>query len=360
MTELTLSSCEPRTLLSHMALYGLAAILEAEGTPDVRVRWTGDAAVPRPVVSVSGTDDLEIAAVLHRHAQTLNAERAWIQRNIVIKTANGENTRGLMSPRLATFAGPGVWEQTQQLRHGVLDSLTTEHRWLDLRFAAALGEPCYWRFNNKDAPLQDDAASRYEMQPRNQGAEFVGSRLRKLAEAVAGRQPAEVLAGLRGESVRDEIGGDRSDSRTATGLAALGPTDNALAWCSLWGISQLPTTMRVNNPADTAGHLRFRRSEWFYVPVWHEPWRPARLRSVLASRFLRVLASDGIKETVAGIERKPYADTEIPEARAWLGKRGVVGAMRFPVHKFGSANAPERRAMAGEPISVQTSARATK
>lgn len=29
MTQLTLAGCEPRTLLSHMALYGLAAILEA-------------------------------------------------------------------------------------------------------------------------------------------------------------------------------------------------------------------------------------------------------------------------------------------------------------------------------------------
>ncbi|HET9081303.1 MAG TPA: hypothetical protein VFO01_12415 [Trebonia sp.] len=358
MTEFTLNSCEPRTLLSHMALYGFAAILEAEGATDARVRWTGDRAKPRPVVSFPGLDEISVAALLHRHAQALNAEDAWVQQNIVLKTANGESARGLMSPRLAAFADPGLWKRVQRQRHGVLDSLTSGHRWLDLKFVAALGEPCYWRFNSKDAPLQDDGASRYEMQPRNQGAEFVGSRLRKLAEAVARRDPSELLAGLRGESVKDEIGSDRSDSRTATGLAGLGPTDNALAWCALWGISQLPTAMRVNSPADTTGHLGFRRNEWFYAPIWHEPWRPARLRSVLASRPLRVLASDGIKETVAGVERKPFADTDISEARAWLGSRGVEGVMRFPIQKFGSANAPERRAMDGEPIPVLTFARA--
>ena len=31
MTQITLAGCEPRTLLSHMALYGLGAILEAGG-----------------------------------------------------------------------------------------------------------------------------------------------------------------------------------------------------------------------------------------------------------------------------------------------------------------------------------------
>jgi CRISPR-associated protein Csb3 len=354
MTEITMSSCEPRTLLSHMAMYGLAAILESEGAPDVRVRWTDDGAKPRPVVSLSGLDDAGVAALLLGHVRSLNAEGGWIQRDIDL----GGTGRGLMSPRLSAFK-EDTWDRVQQLRHEVLDSLTREHRWLDLRFLAALGEPCYWRFSKTGGRLQDDGASRLEMQPRNQGSEFVGNRLRKLAEAVAGREPAQLLLGLRGESVADEIGNDRSDSRTATGLASPGPTDNALAWCALWGISQFPITMRVGRTAETSGHFSFRRDDWFYAPVWNGPWRPARVRSILASHSMRVLASDGIKQTFAGREQQPYADTEVSEARAWLRAMGVAGVVRFPIRKFGSANAPERRAMGGEAISVLTSGWAT-
>ena len=48
-----------------MALYGLGAILEAEGAHDVRLGWTG-ASNPRPYVSTSETDGLAIAARLVR------------------------------------------------------------------------------------------------------------------------------------------------------------------------------------------------------------------------------------------------------------------------------------------------------
>ena len=59
------------------------------------------------------------------------------------------------------------------------------------------------------------------MQPRNQGSEFVGTRLRKLAGTVALRDTAKILAGLQSKSAEDEL--DSSpDSRTATGLAGLG------------------------------------------------------------------------------------------------------------------------------------------
>jgi CRISPR-associated protein Csb3 len=158
------------------------------------------------------------------------------------------------------------------------------------------------------------------MQPRNQGSEFVGNRLRKLASSVAQRDHAAILAGLAGDSVEDEIANNASDSRTATGLAGLGPTDNALAWCALWGISQFPIAYRVKGVALTSGHLGSRRGEAFYVPMWHGPWRPARLRSVIAAAELATLARKGL-------EGRP-ADLAVSEARAWLGARGVDGVIR--------------------------------
>ncbi len=343
MTDITLAGCEPRTLLSHMALYGLGAILESEGVHDVRLGWTGSSS-PRPYVSASETDGLTIAARLGRHALTLDAAGSWVQQDITLKGT----PRGLMSPRLSLF-DDDTWPVVQSSRWEVLDALTTAHRWLDLRFLDALGEPSYWRFSKTGGPLQDDGASRFEMQPRNQGSEFVGNRLRKLASTVALREPAKILAGLTGEITVDEIGGGKSDSRTPTGLASPGPTDNALAWCALWGISQFPIAMRVNATAVTSGHISQRRTEWFYVPIWHGSWRPARLRSILASGALRTLAT-------AGLELKGRTDADVSAAGSWLDKRGVAGVVRFPIMKFGSDNAPERRAMRGEMISARGTA----
>lgn len=356
MTQITLAGCEPRTLLSHLALYGLGTILQAGGARDVRLGWTGTAN-PRPCVSAAGAGDMALAELVLNHARTHNAGTSWVRRDVTVavksqgtqKTA----TTALMSPRLSQFAGPSAWELVQQSRQDVLDELTAGQHWLDLRFLAALGEPCYWSRDQKGDSLQDDGASRLEMQPRNRGSEFVGTRLRKLADTVARRDAATVLAGLTGESADDAVGGNAPDSRTSTGLASPGPTDNALAWCALWGISQFPLAMRVNpagrtaGTALTSGHLRRSRKEWFYAPMWQGAWRPARLRSVLASRELLTFAGTGLTGH-AGL-----SDLEISRARAWLHARGVAGTVRFEILKFGSGNAPERRAMSGHTISVE-------
>lgn len=342
MTGLTFGGCEPYTLLSHMAMYGLGAILEAEGIRDVRLQWAGSGN-PRPHVSAPEADATGMAGVVATHASARAVDGSWVQRDITL----AGKPRGLMSPRLSQFGEQGdLWQQIQMARHAVLDGLTDGQRWLDLRFIAALGEPCYWhRDDRENRILQDDGASRLEMQPRNQGSEFVGNRLRKLARSVAQRDQGAILSGLLGDSVDDEIANNTSDSRTATGLAGLGPADNALTWCALWGISQFPIAYRAKGAAVTSGHLSYRRQETFYVPMWRGRWRPARLRSVLASEELSVLAGKGL-------EGSRSTEMAISKARAWLTARGVDGVIRFPIQKFGSDNAPERRAMRGEPISV--------
>ena len=58
----------------------------------------------------------------------------------------------------------------------------------------------------------------------------------------------------------------------------------------------------------------------------------------------------------ARLELKGRTDADVSAAVSWLGKRGVAGVVRFPVMKFGSDNAPERRAMSGEMISAQSTA----
>lgn len=336
MNEIIMARADVRVMLFHMALYGLGAILDEAGIADVRLSWTSGME-PRPRIGAPGLTSEVVDDAVRSHAASHVNELSWVQRDVEL---NGR-ARGLMSPRLSSFGERSVWESVQQARHRELDRLTDRRAWLDLQMLAALGEPCYWSRNRQDDVLQDDGASRLEMQPRNQGSEFVGSRLRKLAASVAARRPGAVSAGIEGTVVVDEIGSDKVDSRTPTGFANPGPADNAIAWCALWGIAALPTAPRIGASAVTSGHLGRPRGEWFYTPVWEQPWQPARLRSMFASRMLRDAAAVDLRGSVAV---DPARDVT---ARSWLVARGVSGIVRFAVDRFGSDSAPERRAMRG-------------
>lgn len=350
MTDFVLRCADARVLLWHMAAYGLAAILESEGIAGVGLVWTATMQ-PQPGISGEGVSAAVVDEIVRGHAQAHVGDDTWVSADVELRGS----MRGLMSPRLTPFDDDVVWQRVQAGRHAELDRLTNARSWLDLRMLAALGEPCYWSKNQQDVTLQDDAASRFEMQPRNQGSELVGSRLRKLAQAVAARDTGMVAAGLAGEIRVDEIGGDRPDSRTATGLDAPGPTDNAVAWCALWGISQFPVVPQVSvgpraaRRSRTTGHIGQNRNEWFYVPMWHSVWRLAKLRSVLAANALSDAAAVGLPRQWAP------DDVRAAAARSWLDSLGVAGIARFAVERFGSDSAPERRAMLGEfvPIKVE-------
>lgn len=337
MSRFTLAGGE-RLLLSHMALFGLASILETARLDGLTVSWRG----PHAALDAPQLDPEVVGEAVRTHADAHTDTDSWVQRDLDIDG----NRRGLMSPRLAGFKGADTWRSVQQSRHAVLDGLTERNAWSDLRMLAALGEPCYWSHNTKGEPLQDDGASRLEMQPRNRGSEIVTNRLRPLAAAVARRSPDRVAAGLDGSNPIDELGKDRPESVTATGLSVPGPVDNALAWCALWGIASLPLGPRIDATAVTSGHLGRSRREWFYVPVWSQPWRPARLRTVLASAQLRTAGGTGLGPWSHGAAREL-------SARTWLRARGVIGVVRFDIERFGSDNAPERRALEGEALSLR-------
>lgn len=342
MSELVMERADVRALLWHVALYGLAAILEESGNvPDLTVSWTRGMQ-PRGRFASSSLDHDLVDDVVRSHAIRHADEASWVMRDVELKGVS----RGLMSPRI-TPLGPEDWTKVRRARGEVIRALEGSQAWLDLRQLAALGEPCYWSRDRQGSPRQDDGASRLEMQPRNRGSEFVGSRLRKLAGSVAARPGGTVVTGLIGSTVVDEIGGDSSVSSTPTGLMSPGRTDNSVAWCALWGISLLPLAPRINQPVSTSGHLGRSRREWFYAPVWHDQWRPARVRTMLASRQLRDAAATDDVGSAVGVDATRQA-----AATAWLSARGVVGIMRFPIRRFGSDSAPERRAMGGTPVPV--------
>jgi CRISPR-associated protein Csb3 len=329
MNAFALGGADASILFHHMAFYGLADILDTAGVADLLLSWDND----KPLLVGDELSPERVDDALRTH---ILGRRRWVD------AITGPEQRAVMSPRLAVFKNRDAWQKHQNERESILDELTDQHAWQDLGYLAALGEPCYWRRTPRGDPLQDDAASRLEMQPRNRGSEFVGNRLRPLTAKLLARRPGQIAAGLAGNSVIDELGG-KPDSVSATGLATPGPVDNALLWCALWGIGQFPTTLRTTRTAITSGHLGRTRREWFYVPVWDRSWRPARLRSILASNQLARAAAQGLPQT--GIDA-----VGVRAAATWLAARGVAGVMRFPIGRFGSDNAPERRALRGEVI----------
>ena len=347
MSALNLARSEPDSLLTHMALYGLAAMAADAGCRDLRLGWSSGMC-PRPWIDPGAGERAEalagiVQAHARRHAPGPRADergsRSWILEDIVL---DGKD-RGLMSPRLTAIGDdPEGWRALQKRRHEVLDRLTQEGARLDLRYVAALGEPAYWRFDRQGKPRQDDAASRFEMQPRNQGSEFVRNKLRKVAETIGTWSEEQVLAGLTGASVTDEIGG--ASSLSATGLALPGPVDNALLWCALWGISQVPLNYYVHRRAGTACALE----DCFYAPLWQGNWRPTRLRSILTSKPLADLAR--YRHAPSADDEEGTRDLVAQEAAParWLARRGVVALFLFPVRVYGSKSAPERGAQRGE------------
>lgn len=323
---------DPRELFSHVLLYGAGALCEDAGLPDVHLSWTRGSA-PRPSIAAAGLNGTRLAGVVRQHAQEHSAG-SWLQLG-----QPAEPDRGLMSSRLKPPRDAPAWQQLQAARWRALDELRARPALLDLRLLNALGEPAHWPVRRAGDVLPDEGASRFDMQPRNQGSELVGTKLRPLAEAVARRTEEQVRAGLLGEQPLDELAGQRADGRTATNLRLPGPTDTAQAWVALWGISQTTVAHQVLRSSRTATHVPRQgehgpRAGTFVLPVWQGAWRPARLRGVLRSAALADVGAD----LVAGVEPKHVA-------RSWLAQRGVLAVLTFPVSTGGSKSAPERRAL---------------
>jgi CRISPR-associated protein Csb3 len=342
MGELVLPG-DIRVALSHTAAYGLAAILEAAGVGGVRVGWTTGLEA-RAVVSADLLDPDGMAALVLEDARRHARDDSWTAATVEI----GGSTAGRLSPRVKPPPDESAWLELVRLRRETIDAVLGERALLDLALIGALGEPAYWRFDQAGKRRPDEGASRWEMKTRNAGEDFVRNRLRLLALAVAARDAARVRAGLDGTTAEDEVGRNQSDSRTGTGLAGLGPVDNVLAWCALGGLTLFPVVARTGQPSETAGHgtLRARgqaRQSWFHVPVPTRTVTLARLRTVMASDELGAVAEAAARGS---------GDDELAarSAREWLLDRSIGAIVRFPIGTFGSASAPERRALSGSVI----------
>lgn len=331
MSRLVLQSSEPNLLASHLALIGLGTLADAAfGGDDVTVCWSGGME-PRPVIEVRGRKLEEIGEAVRVHAEAASVPDSWLSERHPDERGT---SRGLMSPRRARPADVEGVRLLVERRRGVIDRLTLERAVLDLRMLGGFGEPSHWHVDRTGAPRPENGASRFDMQARNQGSELVATKLHPLASAVAGRTARQVLEGLSGESLHDELSGNRNDGLTATGLAPAGPFDSALAWCALWGMTGLPVAPRARARSTTTGSLDQPRPGRFVMPLVDRPMRPARLRSILADgRLMGPIESD---DRLASLE-----------AERWLVGRSVRALVVFAVEVGGSASAPLRSTRLG-------------
>jgi CRISPR-associated protein Csb3 len=323
----------------HLVAYGAAAIAQNSGVQSIRLGWT-DSVESR--LDMFGIEWPDLATLVKRHATRHASPDSWVGADGEIRPElkadpKKRNTvqSALFSPRVTGMNDQGI-SHWRDLRAKALDGLSGPLDLLDFLMIGSLGEPSYWS-ENYGQRQQDYGASRWEMKTRNKGEEFVGNRLRKLAATVKSMPIANVEAGLRGDEIFDVAGKSAGDSRTPTGLKAPQATDNARAWCALWGLSVMSVTHHRNqNTASlTTGHTGRHSSGYFYLPVMIRPWPLARLQTVLRS-----------------CELSAVADADLPESQAsagdllvswnWLGARGVAEVIRFPVHRTNNANAPEK------------------
>jgi CRISPR-associated protein Csb3 len=325
--------------LTHFALYGLAAIVEDETGQSVQLYWT-DESNPKPQLD-TGQEPEVIAAMVHRHAARHASPESWL----AVRVNHEERDTAAFSPRIKKPSTPQSWRQLQGARHAGLDAVVSSRGWLDMRMIGALGEPAYWPNGKEDT---DAGASRWEMKTRNQGAEFVGNRLVPLAQSVAARTTDQTLTGLTGETVNDEAGSNKPDSRSGTGFARPGPVDNALAWCALWGISQFPVVHHNGAQSTTAGtHVPgvSKYATYVFLPVPTRPITSSRLRTILTSRQLPLAVTT---ENTEGPLDVIVADA----ARKWLTERSIRALMRFPVDLSDNANAREIQIRDGSVVAL--------
>lgn len=346
--------------LYHFALYGAAAILQ-ESLPGavIRINWLGpdEAALLIEAAEPLGSDD--VARILHDHAR--GHTDSWVQATHQHRSGKKATTVGTFSPRLPLAADADSWRALQTARHALIDEALEQRSWLDLAFMHALGEPAYWYLNRQGKHVPDVGSSGWEMKTRNRGEEFMRNRLSLLADSVTAREPQQVLAGLLGDYREDEVGRNSVDSRTPTGLRPPYPTDNALAWIALWGISCFPVVHRATDPTayekaqgapsittaqlrGAPGLNRLRRA-YTVLPHIARPMRLSTLKSVLVSGSLARLAAAHIRA-----EHDPSAPTEprAPRDAAWLRTKGVGGLMLSVLTASDNPNAPELAVTRGQ------------
>ena len=357
MTRITITG-DHQTLLTHAALWGTAAILAEDlGASRVRAGWQdedGAAALlnPRAVIEADGVSEIEIGRIIQGLALRVSASEHWAAQ-VAWRDAK-EHTVSLLTPRtgLPKFKdlsgeAPGWWQQLEDRRASIMAELTP----LEQEMVRGLGERSWW-LSEPSGLRPDLGASPWEMKTRNRGEEFLKNRFLPLAAEVATWDPEKIIAGLTGESRDDAVGGNKAESRTATGFAPPGPCDNALAWCALWVMAMQPPLHRTqpSNPHGK-GLVRPRPSSFAgRVTGAQGEDGKERLITVMPGQLISPMRWARLQRSAPLVRfpaRKDVDPAVAETAQARLAEEGSAAVVLFEVSRSDNPSAPERRAETG-------------
>lgn len=292
-------------LFNHMLMLGLATIIE-DANPSVHCLTQWDERLDRFRID-AGTLTLDDAAdIVSNHAK-------HAAESLQLNSTFMHGKHSTMSPRISNITTSDDWRQLQQARNTAIDNMSNS---MQRRYWGALGQPASW------CERSDWGASRWEMVARNGGNEFVNGRLLPLAEAVANRTVQQVESGLSGDTLIDEIGHNKTDSRTATGLHSPQPTDNAKAWCALMGVANFPTIPSIMNQRSATSAVIQQRGHnpTAAIPLTSQWTTMAKTRSILRSLPL----------------------IQASKNKQWLKAQHVEAVCIFNQYVSDNINAPER------------------
>ena len=352
MSTITLAG-DYRSALTHFAQYGLASLAEQYHPQGVTLGWSREA-VPKAQITVKGADVHTIAGYLHELAKQLSEPESWVMRDVIYGSGKDEKKFSPFSPRIRVIDPkkyPTDWRKHQKARHKSLDGLTANRDVLNLCWISGLGEAAYWRFDRKDN-RPDHGASRWEMKTRNKGEEFVQHRLRSMCVELTSWSAEKILSGLLGESLNDSLGKNKSDSRTSTGFATPQPTDVALVFAALLGISVFPVIHQVHQLSVTPGAWPSDNlhPQKMVLPITNEHITLARLRTILRNR-----AYAQTVEQICKPEPEKYNSTtenvfDTAGSAEWFKARGMEAVVRFPVKTVRTKSNAYRFIQEGDPV----------
>lgn len=324
-------------LFQVLQVIGLASIIENVTGDSIAFRWDdGDSAE----IDAGERSLHDVAEIIREHAARRRASDSWLN----ARSELDGKLRATLSPRVGKFTDDETWQSWQAARWQAIDDHASSSG-EDWRFIGALGEPAYW-FVGKLEMNPDWGASAWEMKTRNRGEEFVQNRLALLANAVATRTPDAIADGIAGIAVSDEVGKNKGDSRTPTGLRAPSRADNAAAWAALWGFNAFPVrpvTPAATRPrprSHTAGALFVDSQQWFAAPIPDRLVTVARYRSAARSAALTRLAEHALVSRSATPSESGVATPAGATDGAWLRAHGI-GGVTLARKQLTATNAPE-------------------
>lgn len=331
---------------SHMCAIGASVIVAEQTGRATTVGWkVTHMAPPTPVIAVECVADedaeLIVAQAVQEHAKRHTDEHtSWTHATVAGNHASSQRVSdvSLFTPRATPPQDKSEWQLIAQRRDEWITGPRRENlSSADWKMIAGLGQRAWWRCIGKEKQ-PDSGASRWEMKTRNRGEEMIGQRMRPLADVVSHREVEKVADGLTGRGeICDEHGKGKSDSRTASGFRLPGPTDDAQAWCALWGLTVFPVVQSTSGVGYTPGAWPHRRihPESMVLPVFDPSMRvsPALFRDLITSGALQDYA---------------YGKDDRDRAGLWLSEQGVRLIARFSVHVGGSSSCPERQILPGK------------